>query len=86
MRLAEAAVPIIDRAATQRAGGLEARARTVAFCGYEGTVAYSMIGPGSHYCENIRRCHTSNHVYFVANFATGTYVQKCHDPSCTSFR
>lgn len=40
---AEAAVSFVERVASQRAG-LPARARTVAFCGYDGTVAYSMIG------------------------------------------
>lgn len=40
---ADKAVPFIERVAFQRAGGLEARARTVALCGY-GTAAYSMIG------------------------------------------
>lgn len=42
-KLAEAALPFIERVATQRAGQ-EARARTMAFCGFDGTVAYSMIG------------------------------------------
>ncbi len=41
--LAEAAVPFIERAASRR-GGEDARARTVAFCGNDGLVAYSMIG------------------------------------------
>jgi hypothetical protein len=42
--LAECAVPFIEDVASQRAGGQPARARTLAFCGYQGTVAYSMIG------------------------------------------
>ena len=43
-QLAERAVPFIEHVATQRSGGEPARARTLAFCGYQGTVAYSMIG------------------------------------------
>lgn len=34
----------IEQVATQRAGGQPAHARTLAFCGFQGTVAYSMIG------------------------------------------
>ncbi|GAB4822102.1 hypothetical protein N2152v2_009148 [Parachlorella kessleri] len=85
-QLAERTVPFIEQVATQRAGGQPARARTLAFCGYQGTVAYSMIGPGSHYCENIGRLHQSNHVFFVVNFTIGMFAQKCHDPDCCHFR
>jgi hypothetical protein len=41
--IAEKAVPFIEQAAKQRSGQ-DARARTVAFCGMDGLVAYSMIG------------------------------------------
>ncbi len=78
-------MPFIERVAKQRAGA-PARARTLAFCGGGARVAYSMIGPGSHYCENIGRPHTSNHVFFVADFLAGSYTQKCHDPDCSRFR
>ena len=43
-RLAEAGVAFVESVAAARSGGLPARARTLAFCGYQGTVAYSMIG------------------------------------------
>lgn len=42
--LAEQAVPFIEQVTSHRAGGQQAKARTLAFCGYQGTVAYSMIG------------------------------------------
>lgn len=77
-RLAEAALAFIERVATRRAGGAPARARTLAFCGAGATVAYSMVGPGSHHCENVGRPHASNHVFFVADFVRGAYAQKCH--------
>ncbi len=83
--VAEKAVPFIEQIGKQRSGQ-EARARTVAFCGTDGLVAYSMIGPGSHYCEHVGRAHKNNHVYFVANFSEGVYAQKCHDPDCSRFR
>lgn len=37
-------MPFIETVATQRAGGLPARVRTLAFRGFQGTVAYSMLG------------------------------------------
>lgn len=43
-------------------------------------------GEGSHYCENVRRCHSSNHVFFVVDFASGAFAQKCHDPDCSRYR
>ena len=43
-------------------------------------------GPGAHYCENIRRAHSSNYVYFVVNLRNAQYAQKCHDPECAHFR
>ncbi|KAK9825930.1 hypothetical protein WJX81_007732 [Elliptochloris bilobata] len=85
-RWAEGAVEFIERVAAQRAGGLPAAARTVALCGVAGTVAYSMLGPGSHWCENVGRAHKSNHVFFVVALAEGRYAQKCHDPECAHFR
>ena len=43
-------------------------------------------GPGSHFCLNVGRMHQSNHVFFVLDCVSGTFVQKCHDPSCADFR
>ena len=43
-------------------------------------------GPGSHYCENVGRCHRSNHNFFVVNFLEGVFAQKCYDPDCSHFR
>ncbi len=39
-----AALPFLEEVATRRAGGLHAKPRTLAVCGHQGTVAYSMIG------------------------------------------
>ncbi|KAL0052967.1 hypothetical protein WJX82_010519 [Trebouxia sp. C0006] len=83
---AEQAAGHVEEVATFRAGGLPASVRTVAHCGFTGTVAYSLVGPGSHYCEHIGRCHQSNRVFFVVNFLTGMLAQKCHDPDCSHFR
>lgn len=84
--MAERALRFVEEAATRRAGGAQARVRTLAFCGGGARVAYSMIGPGSHWCENLGRAHASNHVYFVLDFGAGAYTQKCYDPDCARFR
>lgn len=76
----------VEEVARRRSNGLPAQVRTVAYCGDDGTVAYSMIGPGSHMCLRVDRCHRSNHVFFVVDFGTGKFCQKCHDPECWGFR
>ena len=47
-------------------------------------VAFSMLGPASHWCEHIGRRHAGNHVYFVLDFGAGTWVQHCYDPDCAA--
>ena len=47
-------------------------------------VAFSLLGPASHWCEFINRRHGSNHVFFVLDFGAGTWVQKCYDPECAA--
>ncbi|KAK9846112.1 hypothetical protein WJX84_012061, partial [Apatococcus fuscideae] len=84
--LANGAIAFLEAVAAWRAQGLEARVRTQARCGAADTYAFSMIGPGSHWCENIGRCHQSNHIYFLVKFAEGVWAQKCHDPACADFR
>jgi hypothetical protein len=66
--------------------------RTIMYCGRNtpdsrhAAFAFSLIGPGSHMCGNIGRCHRHNHVFYVLDFAHGLYCQKCHDPDCWGFR
>ncbi|KAI8465538.1 MAG: hypothetical protein J3K34DRAFT_461346 [Monoraphidium minutum] len=80
------AISFVEDVARRRAGGLHAAVRTVAYCGDDGAVAYSLIGPGSHACLRLERSHRSNHVFFVLDFATGQFCQKCHDPECWGYR
>jgi len=40
-------------------------------------VVITVRGFGANYCSMARRCHSSNHVYFVLN-SSGVAVQKCH--------
>ena len=60
--------------------------RSVTYCGDHGAVSYSLLGPGSHACDIAGRPHRSNHVFFVLDFATGRFCQKCHDPDCADRR
>ncbi|CAF4086043.1 unnamed protein product, partial [Rotaria sordida] len=38
------------------------------------------------YCENIKRHHKQNNIYFIVDMRKGTYRQKCHDPDCKTFQ
>ena len=39
----------------------------------------------SRYCMNTKRCHKSNHVYYVINLERGVLYQKCFDENCKSY-
>ncbi|KPI86883.1 hypothetical protein ABL78_4073 [Leptomonas seymouri] len=41
---------------------------------------------GSRYCQRIGREHKSNSVYLVVDLEKRTFVQKCFDPDCVSYR
>lgn len=60
--------------------------RGVQICGGNGSVAYSLFGPGAHYCGNINRDHKNNFVYIVVNFRRLKMAQKCYDPDCAQYR
>jgi hypothetical protein len=38
------------------------------------------------YCENVRRHHRKNHIYFIVDPVRKTFYQKCHDPECLGFQ
>lgn len=44
------------------------------------------IGGSYRYCDNVRRHHKKNHVYFIINPKKRTYFQRCHDPECYGFQ
>ena len=44
------------------------------------------INGSYRYCENIRRHHKRNQIYFIVDAVKRTYVQKCHDPRCYPFQ
>lgn len=41
---------------------------------------------GYKYCENVKREHKSNNVYFIADIVRQCVFSKCHDPECTGYR
>ena len=47
-------------------------------------VAYTLDGP--KWCENVKREHSNNHPYFVANLRTGKVYQKCFSAHCKLYR
>ncbi len=42
------------------------------------------IGTNSRYCENVKRCHKSNHVWFCLS-PMGVLSQRCLDDECKNF-
>ncbi|UJR30558.1 hypothetical protein I4U23_018087 [Adineta vaga] len=44
------------------------------------------ISGSYRYCENVKRQHKKNQIYFIVNPYNKTYFQKCHDPECYGFR
>jgi hypothetical protein len=43
------------------------------------------ISTDSRFCENIKRCHKSNHVWFCMK-PSGVLFQRCQDDECKSFQ
>ncbi|KAG5494965.1 hypothetical protein JKF63_02017 [Porcisia hertigi] len=41
---------------------------------------------GTRYCQNVGREHKSNNIYLVVDVVRLTFVQKCFDPECASYR
>eukprot|EP00873_Tetraselmis_striata_P020119 jgi/Tetstr1/440383/TSEL_028717.t1 len=40
----------------------------------------------NRWCANIGRAHKSNGVFYVVDFQSGCWFQKCYDPECRHFR
>jgi hypothetical protein len=38
------------------------------------------------YCDNVKRQHRKNQIYFMVDPVKKTYYQMCHDPECSGFR
>ena len=44
------------------------------------------IGGNYRYCENIKKQHKKNQVYFLVDPIQKVYYQKCYDPDCQGFQ
>jgi hypothetical protein len=38
------------------------------------------------YCENVKRHHTKNRIYFLVDPIKKVYFQRCYDPDCHGFQ
>jgi len=45
-----------------------------------------VVATTSKYCENVKREHKSNHVWFLIDTKTNTISQRCHDEGCAQFQ
>ena len=39
-----------------------------------------------NFCDNVKRCHRRNHIYFIGDVKRMCIYKKCHDPGCVDFR
>ncbi|CAF1288749.1 unnamed protein product [Adineta steineri] len=44
------------------------------------------IGGNYRYCDNVRRQHKKNQVYFLVDPVNLVYYQRCYDPDCQGFQ
>ena len=44
------------------------------------------IGGDYRYCENVKRQHKKNQVYFLVDPINKVYYQRCYDPDCKGFQ
>ncbi|KAL7751670.1 hypothetical protein RI367_002669 [Sorochytrium milnesiophthora] len=49
------------------------------------TLVYAIGGP-YRFCHHVQRHHKSNGIYIVVDLDRRTYVQKCYDPDCRTYR
>ena len=41
---------------------------------------------GFHFCDNVKKDHKRNNIYFIGNVSRMCIYKKCHDPDCEGFR
>jgi hypothetical protein len=51
----------------------------------QGRYKFEIIG-SYRYCENVKRHHKKNQIYFIVDPIKQTYFQKCYDPECYGFQ
>lgn len=45
-----------------------------------------VVSTTSRYCENVKREHKSNHIWFYIDTVKNTISQRCHDEGCADFK
>ncbi|KAG0605264.1 hypothetical protein M758_9G044200 [Ceratodon purpureus] len=70
--------------AIARIGDVQGKIRSWYHFADHGVVVYNISG--NRFCENIGRPHKSNNVFYVVDFRTAGYYQKCHDPDCRGYQ
>ena len=71
---------------SNKVGAVGGRIRKISpWSAHEGQYKFEICG-SYRYCENIRRHHKKNQIYFIVDTINKTYVQRCHDPECSGFQ
>ncbi|CAF1423418.1 unnamed protein product [Rotaria sordida] len=65
-------------------GAFNGRIRKISPPDSKGRYKFDITG-SYRYCENIKRHHKKNQIYFIVNPIKRTYFQKCYDPECYGF-
>ena len=50
---------------------------------HKGYLTISILN--NRFCFNIMKDHKSSGIYFVVNLQKNTFIQKCHDQSCSNY-
>lgn len=53
--------------------------------GIRGRYKFEITG-SYRYCENIKRHHKKNQIFFIVDPVERTYCQRCHDTECYGFQ
>ncbi|CAF2523960.1 unnamed protein product [Rotaria sp. Silwood2] len=68
-----------------KVGAFDGRIRKISPPDSKGRYKFDITG-SYRYCENVKRHHKKNQIYFIVDPIKGTYFQKCYDPECYGFQ
>jgi hypothetical protein len=75
----------IEQFITTKVEAFGGRIRKILPLNSQGRYKFEICG-SYRYCENIKRHHKKNQIYFIVDPIKKTYVQKCHDSECYGFQ
>lgn len=75
----------IEQFIATKVGAFDGRIRKILPPDSRGRYKFEING-SYRYCENIKRHHKKNQIYFIVDPVRKTYIQKCHDPECYNFQ